>query len=94
MAIQQVGVTDLRHPIVVLDRSAQSMMATFALSISPPHHAKGTHMSRFIEVLDRPRGQITVRTLARRWPPCVPPWTPHAPASRSASHTSWIAPHL
>jgi GTP cyclohydrolase IB len=65
VAIEQVGVTDLRYPIVVLDRSAQSQrtVAGIALSVGLPHDAKGTHMSRFIEVLERHRGEITVRTL-------------------------------
>jgi GTP cyclohydrolase I len=33
------------------------------MSVSLPHHFKGTHMSRFIEVLNRHRDEITMRTI-------------------------------
>ena len=60
-----MGVCDLRYPITVLDRAnrQQQTVATVSLSVSLPHHFKGTHMSRFVEVLNRHRGEITVRTL-------------------------------
>src|SRR5262245_29490820 len=63
--IDQVGVCDLRYPITVLDRNhaKQQTIARLALSVSLPHHFKGTHMSRFIEVLDRHRGEVTMRTV-------------------------------
>jgi GTP cyclohydrolase I len=63
--IDQVGVCDLRYPIVVLDRAngKQQVAATFSLSVSLPRHFKGTHMSRFIEVLVNHDGEVTMRTL-------------------------------
>src|SRR6478609_8404925 len=63
--IDQVGVSDLRYPIVVLDREQgrQQTIAQLSLSVSLPHHFKGTHMSRFIEVLNEHRGEVTMRTL-------------------------------
>ncbi len=63
--IDQVGVTDLRYPIVVLDRAQerQQTIASLTLSVDLPHHFKGTHMSRFIEVLNAHRGEVTMRTL-------------------------------
>lgn len=71
IAIDQVGVTDLRYPIVVLDRAnaKQHTIANLSMSVSLPHHFKGTHMSRFLEVLEEHRrdeghgGEITMRTL-------------------------------
>lgn len=65
IAIDQVGVTDLRYPIVVLDRQFQKQqtVATLTLSVNLPHHFKGTHMSRFVEVLNAHRGEVTMRTL-------------------------------
>lgn len=65
LPIQRVGVTNLRYPIVVLDRSSarQETVAEFSLSVSLPHHFKGTHMSRFIEVLNEHRGEITMFTV-------------------------------
>ena len=52
--IECVGVTDLLHPIVVLDRDneKQNTVGTFSMSVNLPHHFKGTHMSRFVEVLN------------------------------------------
>lgn len=63
--LDQVGVGDLRHPIRVLDRErgTQDTVATFSMSVSLPHHVKGTHMSRFLEVLNEHRGEVTMRTL-------------------------------
>ena len=65
MPIDQVGVSDLRYPIVVLDREHQKQqtVAHLSISVALPHEFKGTHMSRFIEVLNDHRGEITMRTL-------------------------------
>ena len=54
VAIDRVGVTNLRFPIQVRDKahSVQNTVATVALTVDLPHHFKGTHMSRFIEVLN------------------------------------------
>lgn len=63
--IDKVGVNDLRYPIIVLDRAheIQHTVASLTLSVSLPHHFKGTHMSRFIEILNEHRGEVTMRTL-------------------------------
>lgn len=65
LEIDQVGVCDLRYPITVLDRQneRQHTMATISMSVNLPHRFKGTHMSRFLNVLNRNRGEITMRTL-------------------------------
>jgi GTP cyclohydrolase IB len=65
LALDQVGVRDIRCPIVVLDRAAerQQTVATLSMSVSLPHHFKGTHMSRFVEVLHAHRGELTMRTM-------------------------------
>ncbi len=67
IALDRVGVTDLRYPIVVLDRARerQSTTARITMSVSLPHHFKGTHMSRFVEVLNEHRGEVTMRTLPK-----------------------------
>lgn len=54
IAIDRVGVKKLRYPIQVRDkaRTTQSTIAQVALTVDLPHHYKGTHMSRFIEVLN------------------------------------------
>lgn len=52
--IDRVGVRRLRYPIQVRDRdhTTQSTIATVQLTVDLPHNHKGTHMSRFIEVLN------------------------------------------
>jgi GTP cyclohydrolase FolE2 len=59
LALDQAGVSDVRHPIVVLDRDheEQSTVAMIAMSVSLPDQFKGTNMSRFIEVLTSHRGE-------------------------------------
>ncbi len=53
LPIDRVGVKSLRYPLQVRDKehSVQSTVATIQLTVDLPHHFKGTHMSRFIEVL-------------------------------------------
>ena len=63
--LDRVGVTDLQYPIVLLDQrhEKQHTIARFKMSVNLPHQLKGTHMSRFIEVLSVHQGAFTVRTL-------------------------------
>ncbi|TVR59087.1 MAG: GTP cyclohydrolase I FolE2 [Spirochaetaceae bacterium] len=58
--LQKVGIKNLKYPIQVLDkvRKTQSTVATVNMYVNLPHHYKGTHMSRFIEVFDRHRANI------------------------------------
>lgn len=65
IALDRVGVAGLRYPIVVLDRSQskQQTVADLRISVSLPASVKGTHMSRFVEVLDESRGEVTVNTI-------------------------------
>jgi len=52
--IDRVGVKNLRYPIQIRDKdhAQQSTIATVQLTVDLPHHFKGTHMSRFVEVLN------------------------------------------
>jgi GTP cyclohydrolase IB len=54
IAIDRVGITNLRYPLQIRDRGQvlQSTVATCALTVDLPHHFKGTHMSRFVQVLN------------------------------------------
>jgi GTP cyclohydrolase IB len=65
VALEQVGVCDLKYPIVVLDRTSgqQKTIANVALSVSLPPEVKGTHMSRFITVMNSYRGEITMTAI-------------------------------
>jgi GTP cyclohydrolase IB len=65
LPLDNVGVRDIRCPITVLDRQdvKQHTVASVSLSVSLPHHFKGTHMSRFVELLENHRGELTMRTI-------------------------------
>jgi GTP cyclohydrolase IB len=65
IAIDQVGVSDLRYPIHVTDCHGKPFptVATISMSVHLPHHFKGTHMSRFLEVLSKHEGEVTSQTL-------------------------------
>jgi len=58
--IKKVGVKTISYPITVLDKAKkrQHTVATVNMYVNLPHHFKGTHMSRFIEILNRFHGQI------------------------------------
>ena len=60
LEIQKVGVKGLSYPITVKDRAneTQHTIASIQMSVSLPHHYRGTHMSRFIEILNIYRGNI------------------------------------
>lgn len=60
--IDKVGVKGLRYPISVKDRQKglQHTVGLFDLFVNLPQHFKGTHMSRFIEVLNEFRGEISM----------------------------------
>ena len=62
--IQKVGVKGLRYPITVLDKAhkTQQVQAEINMYVSLLHHFKGTHMSRFVEVLNEIRKQVNIRT--------------------------------
>ncbi|MDB4618522.1 GTP cyclohydrolase FolE2 [Akkermansiaceae bacterium] len=66
IAIDRVGVKSLRFPLKVKDKSGseQHTVATVALAVDLPHHFKGTHMSRFVEVLNAHGNCLSVRDMA------------------------------
>jgi GTP cyclohydrolase I len=52
LAIQRVGVKSLLHPVMVASaRGPQPSVASIDMYVGLPAHQKGTHMSRFIDVL-------------------------------------------
>ncbi|ROO30083.1 GTP cyclohydrolase FolE2 [Salinisphaera japonica] len=61
LAINKVGICDIRHPVSIAQRVGghQSTVATFAMYVNLPHEFKGTHMSRFVEILNAHEQQIT-----------------------------------
>jgi len=64
IAIDKVGIKDIRHPVRVSDRSSgeQHTIANFNMYVELPHSFKGTHMSRFVEILASQESEISVRS--------------------------------
>lgn len=62
IAIDKVGIKDIRHPVRVKDRSEgeQHTIACFNMYVNLPHNFKGTHMSRFVEILNLHEREISV----------------------------------
>lgn len=64
IAIDKVGIKDIRHPVRVSDRSGveQHTVATFNMYVYLPHDFKGTHMSRFVQILNSHEREIGVES--------------------------------
>ncbi|MHB8742295.1 MAG: GTP cyclohydrolase FolE2 [Sulfuricaulis sp.] len=64
LPIDKVGIKDIRHPVVVRDRSQglQHTIASFNMYVELPHNFKGTHMSRFVEILNGEDHEISVES--------------------------------
>ena len=65
LPINKVGVKDISYPVVVLDRNEgeQHTVARVHMYVNLPHHFRGTHMSRFIEILNQYRKGISTRNI-------------------------------
>jgi GTP cyclohydrolase I len=64
LPINKVGIKDIRHPVVVRDRTEgeQNTIANFNMYVNLPHNFKGTHMSRFVEILNNHEREISVKS--------------------------------
>lgn len=64
LAIDKVGIKGIRHPVVVKDKSSgvQHTIALFNMYVYLPHDFKGTHMSRFVEILNQHGREISVES--------------------------------
>lgn len=64
IAINKVGIKAIRHPVRVSDRTGrtQHTVAMFNMYVGLPHDFKGTHMSRFIEILNAEDHEISVES--------------------------------
>jgi GTP cyclohydrolase I len=62
IAINKVGIKDIRHPVRIMGRDGreQGTVANFNMYVNLPKEFKGTHMSRFIEILNSHDYEITV----------------------------------
>ncbi len=64
LPINKVGIKAIRHPVKLLDQSGgvQHTIATFNMYVELPHNFKGTHMSRFVEIINEHDTQISVES--------------------------------
>ncbi|MEI6301844.1 MAG: GTP cyclohydrolase FolE2 [Betaproteobacteria bacterium] len=64
LAIDRVGIKAIRHPVKVKERggAVQHTIANFNMYVGLPHQFKGTHMSRFVEILNAHEREISVET--------------------------------
>jgi GTP cyclohydrolase I len=64
IAIDRVGIKSIRHPVKVRDKTSgvQHTIANFNMYVYLPHHFKGTHMSRFVEILNSHEREISVES--------------------------------
>ncbi|MFN9027195.1 MAG: GTP cyclohydrolase, FolE2/MptA family, partial [Akkermansiaceae bacterium] len=65
--IDRVGVRELRYPATYLGRdlAEQSTVAKYEMTVELPAHLKGTHMSRFVDVLHQYNEPLSGASLNR-----------------------------
>lgn len=64
VGIDRVGIKSIRHPILFRQRdgSLQATVAEFDMTVNLSHEQKGTHMSRFVEILNEELAELDIRT--------------------------------
>jgi len=64
--IDKVGIKNLRYPITVRDRrdGFQHTVATINMYVDLPHKNRGTHMSRFVEMLHILQPEVSLKTFS------------------------------
>jgi GTP cyclohydrolase IB len=62
--INKVGIKDIYHPVRIRERAGgeQHTVANFNMYVDLPHNFKGTHMSRFVEILNNHEREISVKS--------------------------------
>ncbi|MDA7885071.1 GTP cyclohydrolase FolE2 [bacterium] len=64
-AIQRVGVTNVRYPLCFRSsETTQSTIGTWQMHVSLEENKRGTHMSRFLEILSELGGTQTMESLS------------------------------
>jgi len=63
--IDKVGVKNLRYPIFLSDKAhkRQHTIAQINMYVNLPHNFRGTHMSRFVEILSRFHREIAIHNI-------------------------------
>ncbi len=65
--IDKVGVRNLSYPILLRDKAHefQHTIARVNMYVNLPHNFRGTHMSRFVEILNEYRGEIAIQNIGK-----------------------------
>ncbi len=65
--IDKVGIDDLEYPIQVMDKNnqIQSTIAKIKMSVDLPEYLRGTHMSRFLEIIHEDCKLVSIVTLKK-----------------------------
>lgn len=63
--IDKVGIKGLKYPVTVRDKinGSQSTIAEISMYVDLPHQCKGTHMSRFVELVHQSRSEVSLESL-------------------------------
>ena len=64
IVINQVGIKDILHPISFVNKAKEThpSVANFTMTVRLPENVKGTHMSRFIEILNAKECSFSVES--------------------------------
>lgn len=67
LSLDKVGIRGLKYPLTLRDKNNryQHTVAEISLYVNLPHHFRGTHMSRFIEVLEQYRGTMSISNMEK-----------------------------
>ncbi len=67
IAIDHVGIKDLRHPVTIRDRAGEALptVAHATMTVHLPEHYKGTHMSRFVQILHEHTEPLSAATFGK-----------------------------
>ena len=67
LPIDKVGIKNIQYPITVVNQSGkpQSTIAIFEMYVSLPHDQKGTHMSRFVEILNVYKDAVSLKVMSQ-----------------------------
>ncbi|HRP70861.1 MAG TPA: GTP cyclohydrolase, FolE2/MptA family, partial [Turneriella sp.] len=70
IAIDKVGIKGIRYPIKISDKTGevQNTVAELTMAVFLPQQFKGTHMSRFVEILEARHKSLDVQTFKELMP--------------------------
>ena len=66
ISIDKVGIKGIKYPIILKDKNKgnQHSLANINMFVKLPHNFKGTHMSRFVEILNQYKDNISLTSIS------------------------------